>query len=48
MSNSQLKKIKSGIKNNTKVTLNNLSNLIGNFNDESNVPHEVLLTNIQV
>ena len=36
--NSQLNKLKSGIKNGTEVTLNLPSNLIGNSNDEANFP----------
>ena len=40
--------MKSGIKHATKVTLNLSSNLIGNYNDETNFPHELLLTNKQV
>ena len=47
ISNSQLDKLKSATKNRTKVTLN-LSNLIGNSNDETNFPHKLLLTNTQV
>ena len=48
MSNSQLNKLKSSIKNGTEVTSNLLSNLIGNSYDEANVPHKLSLTNIQV
>ena len=48
LSNSQLNKLTSGIKNGTEVTLNLSSNLIGNFNDETNFPHKLLLTNTQV
>ena len=48
MSNSQLNKLKSGIKNGTEVTLNLSSNLIGNYNDETNFPLKLLLTNTQV
>ena len=44
LSNSQLNKLISGIKNGTKVTLNLSSNLIGNSNDETNFPHKILLT----
>ena len=47
-SNSQLNKLKSAIKNGTEVTLNLPSNLIGSSNDETNFPHKLLLTNIQV
>ena len=48
LSNSQLNKLKSGIKNGTEVTLNLLSNLIGNSNDETNFLHKLLLTDTQV
>ena len=48
MSNSQLNKLKSVIKNGTEVTLNLSSNLIGSSNDETNFPHKILLTNTQV
>ena len=46
-SNSQLNKLKSGIKNDTEQTLNFSSNFIGNSNDEYNFPHKLLLTNTQ-
>ena len=48
LSNSQLNKLKSTIKNGTEVTLNISSNLIGSSNDETNVPRKLLLTNTQV
>ena len=48
MSNPQLNKLKSAIKNATEVALNLSSNLIGNFNDESNFPYKLLLSNTQV
>ena len=48
MSNSQLNKLKSAIKNETEVTLNLSSNLIGSFNDETSFPHKLLLTDKQV
>ena len=48
MSNSQLRKLKSAIKNGTEVTLNLSSNLMGNSNDETNFPHKLLLTDTQV
>ena len=48
LSNSQLNKLKSGIKNGTKVTLNSSSNLIRNCNDETNFSHILLLTDTQV
>ena len=48
LSNSQLFKLKSAIKNGTEVTLNLSSNPIGSSNDETNFPHKLLLTNTQV
>ena len=48
LSSLQLSKFKSRIKNGTEPTLNLLSNVIGNFNDETNFPHKLLLTNTQV
>ena len=39
LSNSELNKLKSGTKIGTKVTLNFSSNLIRNFNNETNFPH---------
>ena len=48
LSNSQLNKLKSARKNETKVTLNLSSNIIGGSNDENNFPHKSLLTNTQV
>ena len=48
MSNSQLNKLKSAIKNETDVILRLLSNMIGNSDDETNFPHKLLLTNRQV
>ena len=47
MSNSQLNKLKPGIKNNTEVTLKISSNIVGASNDENNFPHKLLLTNTQ-
>ena len=47
-SNSQLNKLISGMKNDTEITLNFSSNVIDNFNDESNFSHKLLLTNTQV
>ena len=46
--NSQHNKVKFGIKNGTEITLNLSSNLIGSSNDETNFPHELLLTDTQV
>ena len=48
MSNSRLNKLKSGIKNNTEVTLKTSSNVTGDSNDENNFPHKFLLANTQV
>ena len=48
LSNSQLIKLKSGIKNGAEVTVNLSSNVIGNANDETNFPHNLFLTNTQV
>ena len=53
LSNSELNKLKSEIKNDTEVTLNiktlkvNISSKIGNSRDESNFPHKLLLTDTQ-
>ena len=46
LSNSQLNKFKSAIKNETEVVLRLSSNMIGD--NETNVPHKLLLTNRQV
>ena len=46
--NSQLNKLKSALKNGTKVTLNISSNVVGNSNDENNFPHKLQLTNTQI
>ena len=48
LSNSQLNKLKSAIKNETDVVLRLSSNMIGNSDDNTNFPHELLLTNRQV
>ena len=48
LSNSQLNKLKSSMKNETDVVLRILSNMVGNSNDNTNFPHELLLTNRQV
>ena len=48
LSNSQLNKFKSAIKNETDVVLRLSSNMIGNSNDETNFSHKLLLTNRQV
>ena len=46
LSNSQLNKLKSAIKNGTEVTLNLSSNLIRDSYDETNFPYKSLLTMI--
>ena len=46
LSDSQLHKLKSAIKNESEVVLRSSSNMIGN--DETNFPHKLLLTNRQV
>ena len=48
LSNLQLNILKSGIKNGTEVTLNLLSNVIGNSNDDTSFSYLLLLTNTQV
>ena len=48
MSNSQLNKLKSGIKNGTEVTLKLSANVVGDSNDENISLHKLLLTNTQV
>ena len=48
LSNSQLSKLKSGIKNRTQLTLNLPPNASGKSNDETNFTHRLLLTNTQV
>ena len=48
MSNLQLNKLKSGIKNGTKVTLKISSNVVGDSNDENNFPHKLSLTDTQI
>ena len=46
LSNSQLNKFESEIKNETEVVLRSSSNMIGD--NETNFPHKLLLTNRQV
>ena len=48
LSNSQLNKLKSSIKNETDVVLRISSNMACNSNDNTNFPRELLLTNRQV
>ena len=47
-SNSQLNKLKSEIKNGTRVTLNLSSNVVGDSSNETNFPYKLLLTDTQV
>ena len=47
LSNSQLNKLKSAIKNGNGVVLRLSSNMVGNSDDEFNFPHKLLLTNGQ-
>ena len=46
LSNSQLNKVKSAIKNENEVVLRLFSNMVGD--DETNFPHKLLLTNRKV
>ena len=46
--NSQLNKLKSSIKNENDAVLRISSNIVSNSNDNTNFPHELLLTNRQV
>ena len=48
LSNSQLNKLKLGIKNRTEVTLKSSSNIIGDSNHKNNFLYKFLLTNTQV
>ena len=48
LSNSQLNKLNSAIKNETDAVLRLSSNMIGNSDDEANFPHKSLLTNRQI
>ena len=48
LSNSQLNKLKSAIKNETEVVLRLSPNMIGGSNDKVNFPYELLLTDRQV
>ena len=45
LSNSQLNKLKSAMKNKAEVILRLSSNGIGNSDDETSFPHKLLLTN---
>ena len=48
LSNSQLNKLKSSIENENDLVLRISSNTVSNSNDNTNFPHELLLTNRQV
>ena len=48
LSNTQLNKLKSAIKNETDVVIRLSSNMIGDSNDKTNFPRELLLTDRQV
>ena len=48
LSKLQLNKLKSAIKNETDVVIRLSPNMIGDSNDEANLPHELLLTGRQV
>ena len=48
MSNSQLNKLNSLIKNGTEVTLKLSSNVVDDSNDAKHFPHKLLLNNTQV
>ena len=48
LSNSQLDKLKSAIKNESEIVLRLSSNIIGNCHGETNSSHKLLLTNTQV
>ena len=48
LTNWQLKKLKSPIKNEIEVVIRLSPNMIGDSNDEDNFPHELLLTDKQV
>ena len=48
LSNFQIIKLKSGIKNKTEMNLKISFNVIGDSNDENNFPNKLLITNTQV
>ena len=48
LSNSQLNKLKSSIKNGTDVVLSLSLNMVGNSDDQSKFLHKLLLTNRQI
>ena len=47
-SNSQLNKLKSGIKNDTQTTLKLSSNVVNDSDDDTYFPHKLILSNTQV
>ena len=48
LSTSQLNKLKSAIKNGNDIAISLSPSMIGDSNDKTNFPHELLLTNRQV
>ena len=48
LSSSQLNKLKSAIKNENDALIRLSPNMMGNSNDQTNFPHELLLTDKQV
>ena len=48
MCNSQLSKLKTGVKNGIEVTLNLSSNMVGDSNNKTNFYHKLLITDTQV
>ena len=48
LSNSQFNNLESAIKNETEIALRLSSNMIGNFDDKTNFPDELLLAHRQV
>ena len=48
LSNSQLNKLKSALKNESDVVIRLSPNMRGDSNDQTNFPHELLLTDRQV
>ena len=48
LANSQLNQSKSGIENSAEVTLRLSSYVVGDYNDNTDFPHKLLLTNTQV
>ena len=47
ITNIKFNKLKSEIKNGTEVTLNLLSNVVGDSNNETNFPHKLYITDTQ-